>query len=221
MSQLTFGSFLRDYPTIYVPEKVGASRGTWRKPNSCVWRGPECLEHIPRLQNFYSDQSSLFNQVFKIKDADLRTIITEAKTLHSADSKARFEAVIKSVSRELPRQLPFSLLDELRSLKMFPVTPGVAAADQSVLKLASKSDAETWFIPDLPYLRQAFDGKLNLSVLESHFFIHHASALYNALGLNALLLRAQDVQMSFNYIGEQLHRGFTMSLREKAPYIAE
>lgn len=219
MSQLTFRSFMKENRTIYVPEQVGASKGTWRKPNSCVWRGPDCLEYVPRLQVFYNDQFSLFHSVLDIGDADVDTFITEAKMLRPTDSKTRIEALIKSVSGALPEELPGYILRELRSLHLFPIT--VAGANRGVLKLASRNDAETWFIPDFPSLRKAFDGKLNISVFESDFFMHHTSALYNALGLNSLRLRAQDIQMSFRAIGEHLHRAFTMSLREKGPYIAE
>ena len=143
----------------------------WVGLEDCVWDGPKCLTKIPRLQDHYPQHEGLFCKKLSLASATLRTVIAEAKQITSSDSLGYIRGVLKQLSHmkygTSSLQLSRELYD-LRNYEIFPVWTGKCHSNFDCLRTAGRiTKSNSWYIADVPYLRDSFEGEAPLLALDA------------------------------------------------------
>ncbi|KAI3321654.1 hypothetical protein HD806DRAFT_545850 [Xylariaceae sp. AK1471] len=158
----------QDGKLVYIPEEcvVPLPGSRWISLDACVWDGPTCLKKLPRLRNYYSELEDMFCSKLKLKVADLKSIVAEAKLIIPTDSLTYLRSLFKQLSHMSYGTYYHTRQDagfyDLSDLEIFPVWTEKQGAQFHVLK----SPRMEWYIADTPYLLESFEGKIPLLAFE-------------------------------------------------------
>ncbi|TRX89111.1 hypothetical protein FHL15_010028 [Xylaria flabelliformis] len=174
----------KDTKLVYIPEEcpVPLPGSRWVSLDACVWDGPTCLKKFPRLRNFYAELEDLFCSKLKLTVANLSTLIAEAKLISSIDSLTYARSLFKQLSHMSYGTYYHTRYDagfyDLLELEIFPVWKGKRGNQFDHLK----SSGMTWYIADVPYLLDSFEGKIPLLAFEPSTLVEMKDLITN-LGL--------------------------------------
>ncbi|KAI0197267.1 hypothetical protein EV127DRAFT_329817 [Xylaria flabelliformis] len=205
----------KDTKLIYIPEEcpVPLPGSRWVSLDACVWDGPTCLKKFPRLRNFYAELEDLFCSKLKLTVANLSTLIAEAKLINSNDSLTYVRSLFKQLSHMSYGTYYHTRYDagfyDLLELEIFPVWKGKRGTQFDHLK----SSGMTWYIADVPYLLDSFEGKIPLLAFEPSTLVEMKD-LITSLGWENRKLRKLAIKELSIEGYETVDWKYTQSLRQ-------
>ena len=185
--------------------------------DTCVWTGPNCLRATPCLEKLYPERERFFRETLRLGDADIRTLVHEARKFMSTDSKDRIAQVLVAISKYLKLSDAWSAVQLLATCHIFPVVTG--AWHPEFDSLCSAVETDMWFIADRPHLKESFEGLVPLVALDTDI-VENIKPFIDAMGCEHRVLSrvAKGVSKADGRV--ELSRGYTKSLSEKARCIA-
>ncbi|KAI0865764.1 hypothetical protein F4860DRAFT_264802 [Xylaria cubensis] len=206
----------KDTKLVYIPEEcpVPLPGSRWVSLDACVWDGPTCLKKFPRLRNFYAELEDLFCSKLKLTVANLSTLIAEAKLINSNDSLTYVRSLFKQLSHMSYGTYYHTRYDagfyDLLELEIFPVWKWKRGAQFDHLK----SSGMTWYIADVPYLLDSFEGKIPLLAFEPSTLVEMKDLITNLGWENRKLRKLAIKELSLEGY-ETVDWKYTQSLRQK------
>lgn len=162
----------------------------------------------------------MFCDILQLRNADIKTLLAEAKQIRVTDSLEYITQVFLSTSHFL-EVLGANPADAdvacLLNLKIFPIQTAISYSSFDFLSTAS--DIDEWYIADRLHLRQCFEGKLHLLAFDEQT-IQKIEPVIRRLGLEERLLSKVATAEVMTEGEVEIHDKFTASLCEKAKYIA-
>ncbi|EXJ66909.1 uncharacterized protein A1O5_10104 [Cladophialophora psammophila CBS 110553] len=149
---------------VYIPSSSTNACPRWVTLSNCVWIGPGCLTQSHELSKIHPDHRILFVKYLKVKDAELETLISEARAITSFTSLSHITDIFKELNRILPDSVSMEVTNAIQSLlalRIFPLDEG-GGSDRGFDELSSGMRESEWYIADQPRLRQCFQGVVSL-----------------------------------------------------------
>ncbi|KIN03398.1 hypothetical protein OIDMADRAFT_117507 [Oidiodendron maius Zn] len=216
----------REDKLIFIPvdSEENSVLSRWVNLADCIWDGPCCLKKTPRLRHYYPQYELLFAQNLKLGNATLKTLVAETKQIESADSLAYVRDILKQLSHMACEssywQLDDAGLFELQLYPIFPVWTGAGGANFDCLKTGGQmTENNSWYIADLPYLRDAFQAEVPLLAFETSDLEDIKQLIKHTMceGRKLSNLAKKEARIEGCEIPNE---SYTRSLREKWRYIA-
>ena len=172
----------------------------------------------PCLAGYYSAHYSLFCNTLGLDDADIETLVAEARQIVPTDSLEYITQVFIATSHFL--KVPMSKTANtgvmpLAGYRIFPIQTGMSNFDY----LSTALDTDEWYIADRSHLRQSFEGKLHLLAFDKQA-LEEMEPLIQELGLEQRLLSKAAIPVAMIEGMVEFHPQYTASLRAKARCIA-
>ncbi|KAK4122105.1 hypothetical protein N657DRAFT_491168 [Parathielavia appendiculata] len=211
----------REDKSISLPPGSGRSVGEWVGNGTCVWDGPECLRHVPRVKDLYGSRQMLFHSIFGMPLADLVTLHEEALHMVPSDTN-HIVSVLSTISRYLGRpQTGSGSVPDLSSCALFPVIPAIGDQQEAGTVLRTSRD-RICCIPKSQLHRDSLLGVVDMSVLSSEEFSANAlRTLRERLDLGSHFVSKLQKGKASEVGSAQQHPSYERRLRDKAPYISE
>ncbi|KAI1092525.1 hypothetical protein F5B19DRAFT_502241 [Rostrohypoxylon terebratum] len=207
-------------PLIFVPSLHDEQPGSWLTTENCVWDGIPGLQKISCLKNHYPLLGDFFQEVLRLKEADVGSLIKEALLITPFDSSAYIADLFIAISSSIKARINdtvLQLLEQLAAAKVFPVF--LTSTSENFESLESADDKALWFIADRSHLRQSFSGRIKLLAFTTKQ-IARMEDLLDHLGLDCRLLSTIAVGSAEADGESTLHQRYTELMRSKAPFIA-
>jgi hypothetical protein len=165
----------------------------------------------------YPERYSFFRDVLRLRDADLNTLVVEARKIMPSDGEIWIAQLFMDLSKflDVPAQVP--VVKPLIESCIFPITTKTLGAGFDGLQTALSSSL--WFIADRTHLRQSFESMVPLLAFDLET-IEAIAPLLKTLSLEDRLLSrvAKGVSKPDGHIS--LHADYTASLQKKSRCIA-
>ncbi|KAH8820670.1 hypothetical protein F5884DRAFT_745017 [Xylogone sp. PMI_703] len=202
---------------IFIPDESSNRGGTWVGIDECVWNGPACLRAIPCLEKHYPEHQHLLRDTLRVRDADIKTLVSEARHILATDEIDHIAQVFITISKYLEIANDSNTVIPLTESCIFPVATGKLQSGFNSLHSAAES--EMWFIADRTHLKDSFENLVPLLAFDPTI-VEQIGLLINALGLEHRLLSTVAKGVSKTKGKTSLHLGYTKSLRKRARCIA-
>ncbi|KAF2177739.1 hypothetical protein K469DRAFT_676716 [Zopfia rhizophila CBS 207.26] len=190
--------------------------GEWVDVDTCVWTGPPCLRTTPCLQRFYPEHQHFLQNDLKVSDANINTLVNEAKQINSSDTVEYIGEILTATSKFLELSGTHSSVEALIGCRIFPVVSKPSSSD---FRLCSATPADVWFIADRPHLKVSFEGSVPLLAFGADV-LENVQPLFNGLGLDGRVLSKVAKGLSKTDGKADLHPEYTRVIQEKARCIA-
>jgi hypothetical protein len=202
---------------VFISSEDNDSVDNWMSINECVWSGPKCLRATPCLEKYYPEHQSLLRDSLRLGDADIKTLVSEARRITPNDSIDQITQIFIAISKYLEISNTGSAVQSLAECPIFPVVTGSFRSDFDSLYAAAGTDM--WFIADRMYLKESFDSLVPLLAVHPEI-VEKLSPFIDALELERRLLSKVAKGVSKTKGRVELHHDYTRSLRKKARCIA-
>lgn len=206
-------------PAAKVPDK-----GVWLRSSICVWEGPSWLRKTRCLKDVYpADLDPFFCYTLRIRTANWKTIMDEAKCMDPSDDIRYISEVFKAINTCLEGtvypEARAEIVEHLKDAQIFPIHTGRSGSVFDYM--SSARDLDLWFIADRWHLKKSFEGIDEVPLLALDVdVIEKISLTITLLGLGDRLLSQAAGATAKSSGPTQLHEIFTSSLRAKARHIA-
>jgi hypothetical protein len=202
---------------IFIPDNDNQKDGNWVGLSDCVWNGPNCLKFTHRLEQYYPEYEALLHDTLKIGDANIKTLVLEARNIIHTDSIERIAQIFVAISKYLDISATSESVMVLRECCIFPVITGKPQSDFD--SLCTAEEREMWFIADRMHLRESFESLVPLLAFNPDI-VEKISLLIDALGLEQRVLSKVAKGVSKTEGKVDFHQRSTNLLRGKARCIA-
>ncbi|KAF1995054.1 hypothetical protein P154DRAFT_379511, partial [Amniculicola lignicola CBS 123094] len=200
---------------IFVPGKQPES-GEWVDVDTCVWTGPPSLRTTPCLQRFYPQHRNFLQNDLKISDANINTLVNEAKQINSSDTVEHIAQILIATSKYLELSETCSSVEALVGCRIFPIVAKTSSFD---FRLCTAHPTDLWFIADRPHLKISFEGCVPLLSFGTDI-LENLQPLFKALGLGGRVLSKAAKGVSKTIGKAEPHPEYTQLIQGKARCIA-
>ncbi|KAH8691711.1 hypothetical protein GQ44DRAFT_636227 [Phaeosphaeriaceae sp. PMI808] len=206
---------------VFIPSKGQETGGSWVNLKACVWSGPNCLSKTPRLMNLYPARSRLFQAVVKCSNANLNTVIQEAKSIDRNDGLAYIADIFSELCRHLRPDSSGNSKgsDSIQILREYPIFPTKSRFESTgFCMLQTALESEDWYIPDQIQAAHVFNGRLNFLALDS-ITLRERELLINSLKIRDRLLSVAAKRAAAPEGNTQLGHAYEMYLKRRMRFV--
>ncbi|KAF2396452.1 hypothetical protein EJ06DRAFT_240603 [Trichodelitschia bisporula] len=202
---------------ILIPDDSNESGGEWVSIEECIWSGPKCLKSTHCLERHYPEHQALLRDMLRVGDANINTLVSEARCIVASDSLEYISQVFIALSKYLELANSDSAVRPLVACPIFPVTTGKSNSEYDSLATAAPDDM--WFVADRSHLRDSFELLVPLLAFGIDV-VEKIGPLIDSLDMERRMLSKVAKGVSKAHGRVEIDPKYTKSLRQKARFIA-
>ena len=164
----------------------------------------------------YPENKSFFQHTLGLGEANLKTLVQEARRILSSDTVEHIMQIFVAISKFLDISNSIELVKDLASSRIFPIS-NENSTDFDQLSTATADDM--WFIADRRHLKDSFAGLAPILAFDPDV-IEQLGPLITALQLHDRVLSKIATGVSNTDGTVKLDSAYTEALLKKVEYIA-